>query len=131
MGMVQPEVSPWGVLTPSHQKSRWEPDRSKGGNYSIHDDQMSDAPRGDWFLRFGTSNVGTTAGRTGEVVEVLVRRRVDICCVQEMRWNGSGARMVKGRQRQKYKFMWQGARKACMVLVSCFLRSLQTVCECD
>uniref|UniRef100_UPI00358DF666 LYR motif-containing protein 2 n=1 Tax=Myxine glutinosa TaxID=7769 RepID=UPI00358DF666 len=47
-------------------------------------------------------------GRSGEVVEVLVRRRVEICCVQETRWKGSGVRMVKGRQGQKYKFVWQG-----------------------
>ena len=47
-------------------------------------------------------------GESGEVVEVLVRRRVDICCVQEMRWKGSDARMVKGRQGQKYKFVWLG-----------------------
>uniref|UniRef100_UPI00358F5306 craniofacial development protein 2-like n=1 Tax=Myxine glutinosa TaxID=7769 RepID=UPI00358F5306 len=47
-------------------------------------------------------------GRSGEVVEVLVRRRVDICCVPETRWKGSGVRMVKGRQGQKYKFVWQG-----------------------
>uniref|UniRef100_UPI00358E0C29 craniofacial development protein 2-like n=1 Tax=Myxine glutinosa TaxID=7769 RepID=UPI00358E0C29 len=57
---------------------------------------------------FGTWNVGTMTGRSGEVVEVLVRRRVDICCVQETRWKGSGVRMVKGRQGQKYKFVWQG-----------------------
>uniref|UniRef100_UPI00358FD06E craniofacial development protein 2-like n=1 Tax=Myxine glutinosa TaxID=7769 RepID=UPI00358FD06E len=57
---------------------------------------------------FATCNVGTMTGRSGEVVEVLVRRRVDICCVQETRWKGSGVRMVKGRQGQKYKFVWQG-----------------------
>ena len=52
--------------------------------------------------------VGTMTVRSGEVLEVLVRRRMDICCVQEMRWKGSDARMVKGRQGQKYKFVWQG-----------------------
>uniref|UniRef100_UPI00358F58A9 craniofacial development protein 2-like n=1 Tax=Myxine glutinosa TaxID=7769 RepID=UPI00358F58A9 len=66
------------------------------------------ARSGDRFLRFGTWNVGTMTGRSGEVVEVLVRRRVDICCVQETRWKGSGVRMVKGRLGQKYKFVWQG-----------------------
>ena len=40
------------------------------------------------------------------MVETLVGRRVDMCCVQETRWKGSGVRMVKGRQGQK--FMWQG-----------------------
>uniref|UniRef100_A0A8C4QPJ3 PX domain-containing protein n=1 Tax=Eptatretus burgeri TaxID=7764 RepID=A0A8C4QPJ3_EPTBU len=97
-----------GVLTPLVKTQGGKPDQSKGENFSIYDDQSSDSPCGDQFLRFGTWNVGTMTGRSGEVVETLVRRRVDICCVQETRWKGSGVRMVKGRQGQKYKFMWQG-----------------------
>uniref|UniRef100_UPI00358E89BF craniofacial development protein 2-like n=1 Tax=Myxine glutinosa TaxID=7769 RepID=UPI00358E89BF len=99
--------TPCGTPLPLVKTQGGEPDRSNGGNHSIYDDETSDARRGDRFLRFGTWNVGTT-GRSGEVVEVLVRRRVDICCVQETRWKGSGVRMVKGRQGQKYKFVWQG-----------------------
>ena len=74
---------PVGVLTPLVKTQGGEPDRSKGGNFPIYDDQSSDAARGDRFLRFGTWNVGTMTWRSGEVVETLVRRRVDICCGQE------------------------------------------------
>ena len=36
-------------------------------------------------IRLATWNVGSLTGRSGEVVEVLYRRRIDICCVQEVR----------------------------------------------
>ena len=38
------------------------------------------------LFRLGTWNVGTLRGRTGEIVETLNRRKIDICCVQEVRW---------------------------------------------
>ena len=42
--------------------------------------------------RFKTStaslNVGTMHGRVSEVVEILARRRIDICAVQETSWRG-------------------------------------------
>jgi len=53
-------------------------------------------------IRFETSNIGTITGKSMEVVETLHRLKIDICCVQETRWNGSGARMVeKGMSRYK------------------------------
>jgi hypothetical protein len=49
-------------------------------------------------------------GKSGEVVKALYRRKVDICCVQESRWKGSGAR-VFGSGDSKYKFFWQGCKE--------------------
>nr|XP_049587334.1 craniofacial development protein 2-like [Syngnathus scovelli]XP_049587336.1 craniofacial development protein 2-like [Syngnathus scovelli]XP_049587343.1 craniofacial development protein 2-like [Syngnathus scovelli]XP_049587352.1 craniofacial development protein 2-like [Syngnathus scovelli]XP_049587362.1 craniofacial development protein 2-like [Syngnathus scovelli] len=48
--------------------------------------------------------------RSGEVVEVLHRRRVDVCCVQESRWKGGSARML-GAIGRRYKFFWQGCNE--------------------
>ena len=31
-------------------------------------------------------------GRSGELVEALAERRMDVACVQETRWTGSGCR---------------------------------------
>ena len=45
--------------------------------------------------------------RSGEVVEVLERRKVDVCCVQEVRWSGESARLLTGRDSQ-YRFFWTG-----------------------
>ena len=54
-----------------------------------------------------TVNVGTMVGRSREVVEMLARRRVDICCVQEVRYKGVGTKTI-GSDREKYKFWWSG-----------------------
>ena len=34
------------------------------------------------------------SGKWGKISETLKRRYVDICCVQEVRWKGQGARMI-------------------------------------
>ena len=53
--------------------------------------------------RFGTWNVGTLKGKSGEVCEVLRRRKVKVCCIQEVRWKGEGSRALQG-----YKLIWKG-----------------------
>jgi len=53
--------------------------------------------------RIGTANVGSLSRREGEVSNMLSRWNVDICCLQETGWRGSGS-MVIG----EYKFMWRG-----------------------
>lgn len=58
-------------------------------------------------FRVGTLNVGTMRGRSGEVVEMLCRRDVDLCCIQECRWRGASARMISGKD-SMYKFFWVG-----------------------
>jgi len=60
-------------------------------------------------IRFATWNNGTMSGRSAEVVETLRRRKIDVCCVQETRWTGSGAR-VMGKGMSGYKFFWQGCK---------------------
>ena len=61
----------------------------------------------DLGVRLATWNVGSLTGKSGEVVEVLWRRKVDICCIQEVRWKGSGAKML-GQKGRQYKVMWSG-----------------------
>src|SRR5271163_3655277 len=61
-------------------------------------------------LRLGTLNVGSMTGRSTEIVDMLVKRRVDICCVQETRWKGGKAKMIKANKK-KYKFYWQGCKE--------------------
>ena len=46
-------------------------------------------------------------GRSREVVEMLARRRVDICCVQETQYKGEGSK-VFGEGEEGYKFLWRG-----------------------
>ena len=56
-------------------------------------------------LRIGTVNVGTLRGREGEVVDMVRRRGLDLCCLQESRWKGGDA----GGMRE-YKCFWSGVR---------------------
>ena len=52
------------------------------------------------WVRAGTWNVGSMSGRGTEVCEELRKRRMDVCCLQEVRWRGQGAQFVgvKGRR---------------------------------
>ena len=59
-------------------------------------------------LRFGTWNVGSLTGRSGEIAEALERRKVKVCCVQETRWKGEGSRMLRTKMGGKYKLFWKG-----------------------
>ncbi|KAM1178219.1 hypothetical protein ACFX2G_017970 [Malus domestica] len=39
-------------------------------------------------MRLGTCNIGTLTGKSMEVVEVMVRRKINIMCLQETKWFG-------------------------------------------
>ena len=42
------------------------------------------------LLRLAAVNVGSLSGRSREVVDMLERRRVDIGCLQKVRYRGQG-----------------------------------------
>jgi exonuclease III len=58
-------------------------------------------------LRIGTVNVGLMSRRSWEVVEMVARRKLDFCCLQETRWKGGSARIIGGEE-ARYKFFWMG-----------------------
>ena len=60
------------------------------------------------WTQFGTWNVGSMTGRSGEVADALERRKVKVCCVQETRWKGEGTRILRTKTRRKYKLFWKG-----------------------
>ena len=45
-------------------------------------------------VKVGTLNVGTMTGKGRELAAMMVKRKVDILCVQETRWKGSKARNI-------------------------------------
>ena len=49
--------------------------------------------------------MGSLCGRKTEVCEELRKRKVDVCCIQEVRWKGQGARFV-GASGRRYKLWW-------------------------
>ena len=68
--------------------------------------------RAGCVVKIGSANVGTMEEgrsgqeRSGEVVEMVGRRRLDFCCLQETRRKGKGAETF-GR----YKFLWTGCKE--------------------
>ncbi|ESN96780.1 hypothetical protein HELRODRAFT_68256 [Helobdella robusta] len=46
-----------------------------------------------------------------EVAEMLVRRRIDICCLQETRWKSNGVCHVNS-DKENYKLFWNGQKTA-------------------
>ena len=65
------------------------------------------ARRKDEIIRVCTVNIGTLVGKRREVVEMLARRRVDICCIQEVRYKNQGTTAF-GSNEEKYKFWYNG-----------------------
>ena len=52
---------------------------------------------------FGTWNIHTLKNKSDEVCEVLHRRKVKVCCIQEVSWKGEDSRALQG-----YKLIWKG-----------------------
>ena len=55
-----------------------------------------------------SGNVGSISGKWEEISETLKRHCVEICCLQEVRWKGQGAKMIGNG----FKFLWSGSCKA-------------------
>ena len=47
---------------------------------------------------------------SGELVEVLADRKVEVACIQETRWKGSGCRLF-GARGKRYKLFWMGGKE--------------------
>jgi len=55
----------------------------------VNDDLRADGLWKGWGFRVGTWYVDSLTGRSGEVVEALSDRTVDVASIQERRWKGS------------------------------------------
>jgi len=75
----------------------------------VHDDLKADKLRKGWGFWVGTWNVDSLTGRAGELVEALADREVDVGCIQETRWRGSGCKFF-GAQGKTYKLFWMGGK---------------------
>ena len=60
------------------------------------------------MFRIASLNVDTLRNRSNEVVEMVSRRGVDLCCLQEVRWHGASARMIDGKDSCQ-KVFWIGS----------------------
>ncbi|KAI8564245.1 hypothetical protein RHMOL_Rhmol03G0166900 [Rhododendron molle] len=48
----------------------------------------------DYRIRLATWNIGTLTGKTRELVDTMLRRRISIACLQETKWVGEKAREI-------------------------------------
>ena len=64
-------------------------------------------PDEQFGVRMGTWNIGSKSGRGTEVCGELRKRRMDMCCLQEVRWRGQGAWFL-GVKSRRYKLWWSG-----------------------
>ena len=58
----------------------------------VYNDHKTDKLWQGWGFRVSTWNIDSLTGRAGELVEALAERKIDVACVQETRWRGSGCR---------------------------------------
>ena len=63
--------------------------------------------RDGWTFRVCTWNVESLTGRSGELEEALGERRIDIACVQEIRWRG-GSCGYFGAAGERCGLFWMG-----------------------
>ena len=59
-------------------------------------------------MRLGTWNIGTLTGKSMEVVEVMLRRMINIMCLQETKWVGLKA---KDLENSGFKLWYSGTNR--------------------
>lgn len=58
-------------------------------------------------IRVGTLNIGTLKGKSREIVDMMQRRKVNILCLQEIRWKSDKAKLLA----EGYKLFYSSADK--------------------
>ena len=85
-----------------------QPDAKAEG--CVNDDpHRADKLQKGWSFRVGTWNIDSLTGRSCELVEALAERWINVACVQETRWRGSGCRFF-GAIGKRYKLIWMGSK---------------------
>ena len=59
-------------------------------------------------IRLATWNIGTLTGKTMELVEVMLRRKINIICLQETKWVGEKSREI---EKTGFKLWYSGKEK--------------------
>ena len=89
---------------PAYLKKESANPHPRSRKHTLHYDGKPDEHLG---VRLGSWNVGSISGRGTEVCEELRKRKVDVCCMQEVRWRGKGA-WFWGAKGRRYKLWWSG-----------------------
>jgi hypothetical protein len=57
-------------------------------------------------IKFATWNVGSLTGKSREIVDVMQRRKINVMCIQEVKWTGQSAREIG----DGYKVLYSGGK---------------------
>jgi len=74
----------------------------------VKDDLRTDGLQKGWQFQVSTWNADSLKGRSGELVEALSDRKVDVACIQETRWKGC---KFYGAKDPRYKLFWMGGEE--------------------
>ena len=92
-----------GWTTPAYHNKEGATPHSGTCKFSLQYDRRH---YGSFGMQVWTWNLGSLSG-TGEVCEELIKRMIDVGCLQEVRWRGQGDRML-GMKGRRYKLWWSG-----------------------
>ena len=98
---------PYEMLSDETALSPWQPLNGQRVLRISRLNARADEVRAGELVNVCTVNVGTLRGRSREVADMLSRRKIDICCVQEVRYKNEGCSVI-GDGEQKFKFWYKG-----------------------
>ena len=77
-------------------------------------------------LRLASLNIGTLTGKGMELVDTLIRRRVNIACLQETKWVGSKAKELENTGYKIYYTGLDRRRNGVGIVVDRYLKDVVT-----
>ena len=98
---------PMIMLNTNAASSPWQPLSGRGVLRISRWGAGADVSGDCGVVKVCTVNVGSLVGRGREVVEMLARRNIDVCCLQEVRYKGAGTRSI-GTNEEKFKLWYAG-----------------------
>ena len=102
-------LDPVGAPHAYEKQEVGKPSRNAAQPGAVYEDPYrGDELRDGWAFRVGSWNIESLTGRSGELVEALGERRMDVACVQEVRWRGGSCRYF-GATGKRYKLFWMGS----------------------
>ena len=109
LGGGTPQNTSWVVLRAYNRKKSMKPIAHPNSQLRMNDTIKANA-QGRWWIRVGMVIFGSMVKRSGEVSDMLCRRKVDVCGLQEVRFKNKVVKFLQGRQKMRYKMFWKGGK---------------------
>ena len=98
------------MLTNEPALSPWQPLSGRRVRRISRSNERADDSGAGGVLKVCTINVGTLVGRGRELVAMLTKRKIDMCCIQEVRYRNQGCTTIGGGD-DKYKLWYSGGQE--------------------